>query len=94
MWQDLINGSFETLSGFVLLLHCVKMHQEKKIRGVSVLACLYFMLWSYWNLYYYPHLNQWSSFVGGVWTGIVHTVWFSMILHYIKKEKHEKSTVA
>lgn len=89
MWQDLINGSFETLSGFVLLLHCVQMYKDKKIRGISVLACLYFVTWSYWNLYYYPHLSQWTSFIGGAWTSLVHTVWFGMIVYYLWKEKHE-----
>lgn len=85
-WQDLINGSFEILSGFVLLLHCIQMYRDKEIRGVSVVACLYFVLWSYWNLYYYPHLYQWASCLGSVWTSLIHTIWFGMIIYYIRKE--------
>lgn len=88
-WQDGVNGSFEMLSGFVLLLHCMKMYQDKKVHGVSTLACLYFVLWSYWNLYYYPHLNQWGSLLGAIWTCMVHTIWYSMIIYYIRREKHE-----
>lgn len=89
MWQDNVNGMFEFLSGFFILLHCLKMYQDKKVRGVSMLAAVYFTSWSYWNLHYYPNLGQWYSFIGGGFTTICHTIWLSMILYYIRKEKHE-----
>ena len=89
MWQDNINGLFELFSSFFILLHCVKMYKDKKIKGVSLLAAVYFTSWRYWNLHYYPHLEQWWSFVGGAATTIAHTLWFSMIIYYTRKEKYE-----
>ena len=91
IWQDNINGLFELLSGFFILLHCAKMYKEKKIRGVSVIAAIYFVAWSYWNLYYYPHLGQWWSFGGGIFSMLVHTIWFSMIVYYLRKERQAKN---
>ena len=86
MWEDSVNGMFEFYSGFFILLHCVKMFQDKKIRGVSLLAAIYFTAWSYWNLHYYPNLNQWWSFAGGAFTTLCHTIWFSMIIYYLRRE--------
>ena len=93
MWQDSVNGMFEFLSGFFILLHCIKMFRDKKIRGVSFLAAVYFTAWSYWNLHYYPNLNQWWSFTGGVFTTIAHTIWFTMIVYYIRKERNDKNSL-
>jgi hypothetical protein len=93
-WQDKINGLFEFLSGFFILLHCIKMHKDKAVRGVSILAAVYFTSWSYWNLHYYPHLSQWRSFIGGTFTTFMHTVWFGMIIYYIRKEKHDQDCLS
>ena len=87
MWEDKVNGLFELLSGFFILLHCLKMFRDKGVRGVSFLAAVYFTAWSYWNLHYYPNLDQQMSFYGGIFTTICHTIWFLMIVHYIRKEK-------
>lgn len=94
MWQDSVNGLFELCSGFFILLHCIKMFQDKKIRGVSFLAAVYFTSWSYWNLYYYPHLHQWRSFSGGIFTTMAHTIWFLMIVYYLRKEKYDKNCLS
>ncbi|KKM77927.1 hypothetical protein LCGC14_1365090 [marine sediment metagenome] len=91
IWQDNVNGLFEFLSGFFLLLHCVKMYQDKKIRGISLLAGIYFVTWSYWNLFYYPCLGQWGSFGGGVFSTMIHTIWFFMIVYYTRKERKAKN---
>ena len=83
MWQDHVNGMFEFFSGFFILLHCIKMYQEDDVSGVSILAALYFTLWSYWNLHYYPKLKQRWSFIGASFTGFAHTAWFLMIVYYL-----------
>lgn len=83
MRQDNLNGLFEFCSGFFILLHCLKMYQDGNVQGVSLLATVYFTVWSYWNLHYYPHLKQRRSFVGGIFTAITHTLWLSMIIYYL-----------
>jgi len=82
---DLINGGFETFSGFFVLLHCRKVLKDKSVKGVSILATSFFTLWGLWNLYYYPHLNQWASFYGGFFIVSANLLWIWLMLYYRKK---------
>ena len=87
MWQDKMNGMFELFGGLFIMLSCIRLYRDKKVRGVSVVAITYFTLWGYWNIHYYPHLDQWVSFTGGLCVVAVNTVWLGMMLYYIRKEK-------
>ena len=84
---DLVNGCFGVLAGFMVFLHCIKLYKDKMVKGVSLTACIFFTSWGFWNLYYYPHLNQWFSFIGGLLTVSVNTLWVSMMIYYITKKK-------
>lgn len=88
MW-DLINSSFEFFGGFFIILSCIKLFRDKKVRGVSWVAVTYFTLWGFWNLAYYPHLKQWSSFVGGAFVVLTNCFWLGLMIYYIRKEKNE-----
>ena len=87
MWQDKVNGLFEFLGGMFVMLHCVRLYKDKKVRGVSFIATTYFVLWGFWNIYYYPHLEQWASFIGGLLIVAMNTLWIFMMICYIRKEK-------
>jgi hypothetical protein len=89
-WQDAVNGSFELVGGFAVLLHCWKLYKDKQIKGVSWLASLFFTLWGYWNLYYYPHLEQWLSLFGGTVIVAGNTMWVAMMLYYMRKNNNER----
>lgn len=89
-WQDSVNGLFEFLAGFAILNHCYTLHRDKQIRGVSVLSTLFFTSWGYWNLYYYPHLNQWASFAGGLSIVTANTLWIGMMWYYMQRERLER----
>ena len=86
-WQDLINGVFEFLGAPFILLSVLKLHKEKKVRGISWVHAGFFASWGFWNLYYYPHLNQWASFMGGVAIVFLNTVWLIQLIYYTRKEK-------
>lgn len=88
-WQDMINGAFEMSGCFFILLHIMRLHRDKKVRGISVIAFSYFTLWGFWNIYYYPHLGQWLSFIGGTSIAIVNLIYVCQILYYLRKERHE-----
>ena len=83
---DIINGTFEAIAGIIMLLNIRQVYHDKKVRGISMASCLFFLLWGYWNLYYYPQLEQWFSVVGGVILVTTNTIWVGMMMHYIKKE--------
>jgi len=90
MWQDFVNGAYELLGGVFIFFHCYRLFRQKKVRGVSLTAIAFFASWGVWNLYYYPSLNQWCSFTGGIGIVAMNTLYISMLIYYILKEKKEK----
>lgn len=84
---DLINGLFESAGGFFILLSVIRLHREKKVRGVSWLTTAFFASWGYWNLFFYPHLDQWLSFAGGAFLVAVNTAWLAQMIYYIRAER-------
>lgn len=89
-WQDLVNGIYEFMGAPFIFMSILKLFKDKKVRGVSWIHVLFFSSWGYWNLYYYPHLNQWCSFAGGVCLVIANTIWLFQIFYYLAKEKKLK----
>lgn len=65
MTPDLINGLFECVGSLFTWRNALQLHRDKEIRGVYWPIWSFFAAWGIWNLYYYPHLHQWFSFVGG-----------------------------
>ena len=86
--QDIINGCFETLGAPFIILNVVKLYKQKLVRGVSLWHPVFFGSWSLWNLYYYPYLGQWFSFLGGILITISTATWLAMLLYYTQKEKN------
>ena len=84
---DLINGLFELCGSLVLWRNVYTLHKDKGYLGVHWMTTGFFALWGYWNMYYYPSLNQWLSFVGGCSITIANTVWLIQMLYYGRKEK-------
>ena len=89
VWQDGINGTFELLGAPFICLSILRIHKEKAVKGVHWMAAAFFASWGYWNLYYYPHLHQWCSFVGGCAIVVANTVWVGQMLYYIRKNKND-----
>ena len=80
--MDLINGIFESCGGFFIALSVFKLHHEKVVRGVSWVHVSFFTGWGFWNLAFYPYLDQWASFWGGFLLVAVNTVWLGQIFYY------------
>lgn len=87
MWQDTINGIFELGGGLAIFAHCWKLWKDKMVRGVSWVATAFFWAWGWWNLYYYPFLDQWWSLAGGSIVVTANTLWIGMMFYYIRKER-------
>ncbi len=83
---DLINGSFETLGCLFVLKHCSALWKSKQARGVSLISTIYFTLWGFWNIWYYPHLDQWLSFTGGIAIVISNCIWVGLLIFIRLKE--------
>jgi len=84
--NDLINGLFELSGGILLTLNCFRLYHDKVVKGVNVWVTVFFAAWGYWNLYYYPSLNQWMSFTGTLLIVAANTVWAAMALYYARRK--------
>jgi len=83
---DIFNGLFEFIGGCFLCLNLKNLYRDKEVKGVSWLPVVFMSSWGVWNLYYYPSLNQWWSFWGGLWIVSVNTIWLGMIYYYYRQK--------
>lgn len=80
--NDIINGLFELVAGILFIINIVKLVKDKEVKGVSWIPTLFFTLWGAWNLHYYPSLNQWFSFAGGIFIFITNLTWIILVFYY------------
>ena len=89
--NDLINGILELSGGFLVILNCISLYKAKQVKGVNMYVQAFFAFWGFWNLYYYPSLNQWVSFVGGAMIAVANTVWVVMAIYYSRVSLSERT---
>jgi hypothetical protein len=82
---DLINGLFEFFGSGMLWRNVYQLHKDKEVKGVHWGPTAFFWSWGLWNMYFYPHLDQWWSFAGGVSIVAANGVWLAQMLRYRKK---------
>lgn len=91
---DLINASFEFIGALFIMLSVRRLYVQKLVRGIHWATTFYFSVWGLWNLYYYPSLDQWASFMGGVAICVTNTIYLGMIFYYVLKEKYNVEGLA
>lgn len=88
-WADCCNGAFEVLGTLFVALNIRRILRDKSISGVSILPTAFFAAWGYWNMYYYPSLGQWMSFIGGIGVAVCNTTWVVLACYYRKAKADE-----
>lgn len=88
MNNDLVNGFFELGAGLLCWFNVRKILADKKIHGVYWPVQAFFAAWGWWNLYYYPTLNQWFSFAGGIILVAGNTIWVLLAVKYSRLTHH------
>jgi len=83
---DGINGLYEAAGSLAIWLNVRAILRDKQIKGIHIAPMIFFTSWSFWNLYYYPHLQQWLSFAGGVSIVAANTVWTGLALYFGRKK--------
>jgi hypothetical protein len=83
---DQFNGLFELVGGAMLFRNCWLTYKSKTVKGVSVLTTIFFAGWGLWNLFYYPHLEQWWSFAGGCVIMTANALWIWLMVYYRLRE--------
>jgi predicted membrane channel-forming protein YqfA (hemolysin III family) len=86
---DLINGIFELAGSLFILNHCKVLYKHKMVRGVSLLSTFWFLIWGCWNVYYYPHLEQPISTIGGISLMASNLMYVLMIIYYKRNDKND-----
>lgn len=82
MVADWINGSFEFAGSITAWLNVRQLLRDRQVAGVYGPAFYFFSIWGLWNLWYYPHLDQWMSFAGGLSITAGNLVWCALRLRY------------
>lgn len=85
--NDVINAIFSFLSGIFLWYNCWKLYKDKQVCGVSISCQALFTLWGFWNLYYWPSLNQWVTWYASIFSTTANLVWVWMAIYYTRKKK-------
>lgn len=86
-YADAINGIFHLLGATALFWNVRRVFKDKAVAGVSILSTVFFALWGFWNLYYYPHLDQWLSFIAGIAIVIGNCCWIGSMLYYSRGDR-------
>jgi len=85
MIPDIINGCFELLGAPFILLSIIKVYRTRTSKGVNWIHPAFFLAWGIWNLFYYPYLDQWVSFVGGLAIVAANILWVYLLVIYRKQ---------
>jgi len=85
--QDLTNGLFELIGSIFVWINIYKIHQDKIVKGIYWPFSIFFAMWGFWNLYYYPFLDQWLSFWAGLVMATGNVVWVWMAYYYMSGTK-------
>lgn len=89
MTPDLINGLFEFVAAGFLCVDVHHLYRDRTTKGVFWPGRGFFTAWGLWNLFYYPNLNQWFSFTGGVAIVTVNLIWCILAWRYHAAAKRE-----
>jgi hypothetical protein len=80
--SDIINGLFEMFAGIFISLNIIRLYKDKEVKGVSLIAIIFFFLWGVWNTIFYPINNLWYSFYGGLLVASMNLIWVSQLIYY------------
>jgi hypothetical protein len=79
---DIINGIFETFGAWFTWGSAWKLWKDRDVKGVYWPAFAFFGSWGLWNLLYYPTLDQWLSFAGGILLVSGNIAWVLLYLYW------------
>ena len=87
---DLVNGAFELVGAGFNAWNCRRLWIDWRLAGYDWRATAFFTAWGFWNLLYYPSLDQWFSFAGGVAIVAANSLWIAMALMVVRGAAHPR----
>lgn len=80
--NDAINGSFELVGAYFNSRSVAAIRRDRIVTGVCWTPWAWFSAWGVWNLFYYPSLDQFYSFLGGLVMVGVNLIWLYHVWYY------------
>ena len=85
MTSDLINGAFEAVSAALVYINIKALLRDRQVKGVSLTPAMFFAIWGVWNLVFYPLLNLWWSFLGGLLLTVASVIWLGLAITFNRR---------
>ncbi|WP_167632472.1 hypothetical protein [Mariprofundus ferrooxydans] len=80
--MDAINALFEFGVFLAVVPSILALLRDRQVRGMSLLTPLFFTSWGFWNIFYYPHLDQFWSAAAAVLLTITNSIYLVLLLKY------------
>lgn len=87
-WNDIGNGLFELVGAFFTWRNYIELRRAREIKGVYWPMTAFFTAWGFWNLHYYPSLEQWFSFYAGIVLVLGNAFWVNLAAKLWWEKKH------
>jgi hypothetical protein len=84
-YSDLTNGFFELGGGVAVWANVRALYHDKRYAGCRLAPMFFFCAFSLWNLWFYPHLGQIASTVGGAFLGLGNLAYVVLMMTYRKR---------
>lgn len=89
--MDWGNALFEFGGSLVLWFNVKAIRKDRGVKGFKWQTTLFFTSWGIWNIFYYSHLQQWASLVGGLFICAVNIIWLSHVFYYALERRLSRS---
>ena len=89
-WPDITNGLVELGGAYFTWRNAIQLQRDREIKGVYWPATAFFTGWGLWTLIYYPAIQQWLSFIGGLVLVSGNLVW---VIGAVKLQKKDCKNV-
>jgi len=86
MTPDFVNFCFEMGGAIIIWRNIFRVLQDRDVKGISWMAVGFWSAWGFWNLFFYPHLGQWLSFVGAIVLVLGNTIHVCLMVKYLRLE--------
>ena len=84
--NDIVNAIFEFGAILGIYGHIRQIKKDKKVNGIYIPTIMFFTLWGFWNIYYYPSLGQWFSFIAGSVLALMNCAYVYLLVKYSRRK--------
>jgi hypothetical protein len=84
---DMVVAFFEAVSAVLICVSVVKLHKDKKVRGVSAWPVTFFALWGWWNIYWYSFIDAPYAWWAGLGVVAANTTWAVQMIYWVWRER-------